>query len=113
MAKECASFTQNKGMMADPEVDRFKVWPTQLDRPQFADVVGAGSRAELMKLHPLSKRPYARAYDPRPRMVEAYFFFFDQLEGFFVGTKAELFLAVATLLTVRVEECFQALKSAL
>jgi hypothetical protein len=113
MSKECAGFTQNKGMMADPEVDRFKVWPTQLDRPQFADVVGAGSRSELMKRHPLRKRPYARAYDPRPRMVEAYFFFHEQLELFFVGTKAEPPLAAETPLTARVEECFQALKSAL
>src|SRR5262245_48308385 len=75
MAKECANFTLNKGMMADPEVDRFKVWQTQLDRPQFADVLGASSRVELMKRHPLRKRPYARQYEPRPRMVEAYFYF--------------------------------------
>lgn len=113
MAKECAGFTQNKGMMADPEVDRFKVWPTQLDRSQFSDVVGAGSRAELMKRHPLRKRPHARAYDARPRMVEAYFFFHEQLEAFFVGTKAEPPLAAETPLAVRVEECFQALKTAL
>ena len=37
--KECDGFTLNKGMMADPGVDRFKVWPTQLDRPQFMDVI--------------------------------------------------------------------------
>lgn len=113
MAKECAGFTQNKGMMADPEIDRFKVWPTQLDRSQFSDVVGAGSRTELMKRHPLRKRPYARAYDARPRMVEAYFFFHEQLEAFFVGNKAEPPLAAETPLAVRVEECFQALKTAL
>src|SRR2546427_6411032 len=35
LAKECDGFTLNKGMMAEPEVDRFKVWPTQLDRAQF------------------------------------------------------------------------------
>lgn len=99
--------------MADPEVDRFKVWPTQLDRSQFSDVVGAGSRAELMKRHPMRKRPHARAYDARPRMVEAYFFFHEQLEAFFVGTKAEPPLAAETPLAVRVEECFQALKTAL
>lgn len=113
MAKECANFTQNKGMMADPEVDRFKVWPTQLDRTQFADVVGAGSRVELMNRHPLRKRPYARNYEPRPRMVEAYFFFYEQLEAFFVGTKAEPPLGKDVPLAVRVDECFQALRGAL
>ena len=113
MAKECASFTLNKGLMADPEVDKFKVWPTQLDRAQFVDVVGAGSRVELLKRHPLRKRPYARNFEPRPRMIEAYFFFYEQLEEFFLGTKTQPPLAGDASLAQRVDECFQALKSAL
>ena len=113
MAKECASFTLNKGMMADAVVDKFKVWPTQLDRTQFADVVEAGSRVEVMTRHPLRKRPYARNYDPRPRMVEAYFFFYEQFDQFFIGTKTEPPLAADAPLSQRVEDCFQALKSAL
>ena len=113
MAREIASFTLNKGLMADAEVDKFKVWPTQLDRGQFADVVSAGSRVEVLKRHPLRKRPYARNFDPRPRMVEAYFFFYEQFDDFFIGTKAEAPLAGEMPLAQRVEECFQALKSAL
>lgn len=113
MAKECAGFTLNKGLMADPDIDKFKVWPTQLDRGQFADVVSAGSRVEVLKRHPLRKKPYARNYDPRPRMVESYFFFYDQFEEFFIGTKPEPPLAAAIPLTQRVDECFQALKTAL
>lgn len=113
LAKECAAFTLNKGMMADPEIDKFKVWPTQLDRGQFSDVVSAGSRAEVLKKHPLRRRPYARSPDPRPRMVEAYLFFYKQLEEFFLGTAAEPPLAVDTPLMARVDECFQALRSAL
>src|SRR2546427_12772430 len=27
LADECESFTQNKGMMANPDTERFKVWP--------------------------------------------------------------------------------------
>src|SRR6266851_7583666 len=42
LAKECEGFTMNKGMMADPAVDRFKVWPTQLDRLRFTDVIASG-----------------------------------------------------------------------
>ncbi|WP_285412934.1 DUF262 domain-containing protein [Variovorax sp. efr-133-TYG-130] len=113
MAKECAGFTLNKGMMADAEVDKFKVWPTQLDRAQFSDVVSAGSREEMLKRHPLRKRPYAKKYDPRPRMVEAYFFFYEQFDEFFVGTMAEPPLAGGVPLAQRVDECFQALKGAL
>lgn len=71
LAGECDKFLFNTGMMADPEVDRFKVWPTQLDRPQFMDVIASGSRDEVLKRHPLRRKPYARKPDPRPRMVEA------------------------------------------
>lgn len=113
LADECAKFTLNEGRMADPDVDKFKVWPTQLDRAQFADVVGAGSRAELMKRHPLRKRPYARNFDPRPRMVEAYFYFYEQFESFFIGTAAEPPLAAAVPLATRVDECWLALRNAL
>ena len=47
LAKECDAFTQNRGMMANPETDRFKVWPTEADRDQFRDVLLLGSRAAV------------------------------------------------------------------
>lgn len=113
LARECESFTMNKGMMAEPEVDRFKVWPTQLDRPQFSDAVATGSRAELEMKHPLTKRKYARSYDPRPPMVEAYLFFHEQLTDYFIGTPEDPPIAGEQPLGARLEECFQALKNAL
>lgn len=113
LAKECETFTLNKGMMAEPEVDKFKVWPTQLDRAQFADVIASGSRIALEGKHPLIRRKYARKPDPRPRMVEAYVFFYNQLTEFFIGTPTEAPIAVDQPLPVRLEECFQALKNAL
>lgn len=113
LAKECAAFTLNKGMMAEPDVDKFKVWPTLMDRGQYSDVIGSGSRSEVLKRHPLRKRPYARNPEPRPRMVEAYLFFYAQFAEFFLGTKAEPPLAAGIPLTQRVDECFQALRCAL
>src|ERR1700752_4406574 len=35
IATELQGFVFNKGMMADPDVDKYKVWPTQADRSQF------------------------------------------------------------------------------
>lgn len=113
LAKECNGFTLNKGMMADPEVDRFKVWPTQVDRSQFRDVIEAGSRTALEQRHPLVRRKYARSPEPRPRMVEAYLFFHAQLSEFFVGTETEPPLKSDARLAQRLEECFQALKNSL
>ncbi|HLY60703.1 MAG TPA: DUF262 domain-containing protein [Terriglobia bacterium] len=113
LANECERHTRNSGMMAEPEVDKFKVWPTQLDRRQFVDVMTAGSKAEVEKRHPLIRKKYSRKFEPRPRMVEAYLYFYDQLTEFFVGTQSEPPLAAEIPLAGRLEECFKALKSAL
>lgn len=113
LAKECESFTLNRGMMAEPEVDKFKVWPTRLDREYFMDVMASGSRAEIETRHPPVRRKYARTPDPRPRMVEAYLFFHDQIKEYFLGVNGEPPLASQAPLCMRLEECFQALKNAL
>lgn len=113
LAEECGKFLRNTGMMADPQVDQYKVWPTQLDRTQFADVTSAGSRSEVLKRYPLRKRPYARKPDPRPRMVEAYLFFFERLKSFFLGEEGAEPIAVDHSLADRADQCFQTLRSAL
>jgi len=88
LAKECDAFILNKGMMADPAFDKFKVWPTQLDRGQFMDIISSGSRIDLEKKHPLIFKPRARKPEPRPRMVEAYLFFYEQIADFFNGSRS-------------------------
>lgn len=113
LATECRSYTINSGMMANPEVDRFKVWPTILDRPQFVDVIASGSRAEVEQKHPVVWRKYARRPNPRPRMVEAYLFFYEQLSEYFIGDALVPPLAASTSLPVRLEECFTALRNSL
>jgi hypothetical protein len=113
LANECDKFLFNTGMMADEEVDRFKVWPTQLDRAQFKDVIAAGSREELLKRHPLRRRPYARKPEPRPRMVEAYLFFFELLRRFFLGEDEAEPIAANHSIATRADECFQTLRNAL
>jgi uncharacterized protein with ParB-like and HNH nuclease domain len=113
LAREFDGYTLNKGMMANPEVDKFKVWPSQFDRGQFSDVVCLGSRAAVEVKHPIVRQKYARKADPRPRMVEAYLFFSDEIRAFFLGTDQDPPLAAEQPIAARIEECFQALKSAL
>lgn len=113
LANECEKFIFNTGMMANPEIDKFKVWPTQLDRKQFEDVVASGSRDEVVKRHPLRRKPYARKFEPRPRMIEAYLYFFDQLKTFFLGEDGEPPLAASFALNDRLDTSFQTLRSAL
>lgn len=113
LALEFEKYTLNTGKMAEPGVDRFKVWPTQLDRPFFIDVMTLGSRAALEKAYPLVKRKYQRKFDPRPGIVEAYLFFDEEVREFFLGTSEDPPLAADTPLEERVDEAFRAMKSAL
>lgn len=110
IADECDAYIVNKGMMANPEVEKFKVWPTQLDRSQFMDVIDARSRGVLEKKHPLVKQKWAKKPDPRPSMVEAYLFFSGEVSEFFLGPES---LHSEVPLHERLVECFQALKGAL
>lgn len=113
LAKECDIFTLNTGMMANPTIDKFKVWPTQADRQQFSSILSAGSRKAVETAYPLHRRKYARSYDPRPRMVEAYLYFGDELAQFFCGTNNEPPLAADKPIAERLEGAFTALKNSL
>ena len=113
LADECANYTLNKGMMPDPAVDKFKVWPTQLDRPTFMAVVESGSPEALKERYPLVRQKWARKDDPRPKLVECYLYFFSQIEAFFMGSAGELPLAHEYPVDQRLEQSFQALKNAL
>ncbi len=113
LARECEGFTLNKGMMAEPEIDKYKVWPTQLDRKQFSDAITAGSPAEMLVRYPLVWPKYARKPLPRPKMVEAYLFFYEQIKEFFLGTDTEPASATDETVALHLEECFQALKTTL
>lgn len=112
LAAECSTFTFNTGMMANKETDKFKVWPTQADRPQFIDVIELGSPEAIQKKHPLVRKKYQRKPLPRPRMVEAYLFFYEQIELFFASTDEVEELENIDLAT-RIEECLSTLKDSL
>jgi uncharacterized protein with ParB-like and HNH nuclease domain len=81
-AEECALYLRNTGIMQDEKVEQYKLWPTNLDRKQFADVIDSGSREELNHRHPLVRQKYKRRPDPRPKMIECYVYFYDQLTTF-------------------------------
>lgn len=81
-ADECARYLWNTGIMENEKVERYKLWPTNLDRNQFTDVVDSASKEELNKRHPVVWRKYQRKPDPRPKIVECYLYFYNQLTAF-------------------------------
>src|SRR5690606_662131 len=78
IARLLESWTTNTNALANPEVERFKVWPTSRDVEQFRLVATAGSRAAIEAIHPPVY--YRRRLQPRPRMVEAYLYFHDAID---------------------------------
>ena len=81
------SWTRNATAIAEPDVERFKVWPTGRDVEQFRLVVTAGSREEVERVHPpVYKR---KKLQPRPRMVEAYLFFHEKIREWLDAEGAE------------------------
>jgi len=81
-ADECSRYLYNTGIMENEKVEKYKLWPTNMDRKQFADVIDSKSTEELNNRHPIVRRKYQRHDDPRPTMIECYVFFYVQLNAF-------------------------------
>lgn len=88
-AAECARYLENTGIMENKNVEKYKLWPTNLDRKQFTDLIDSASKEELNKRHPIVRRPYQRKDDPRPRMIECYFYYYSQLTAFMKSDEYE------------------------
>lgn len=75
-------FNEKEHLMEEPEVEKFKVWPTKYDRELFQDIVSIG-RAELRKkyhVHFYKGQDRIYEYSTVPRMLGAYGYFFDRIK---------------------------------
>lgn len=66
----------------EEELERYKVWPTTADRQYFETVLSVSSPERLDGLYPLTRIPRTNRYYERPRLVEAYQFFYHQIEQY-------------------------------
>lgn len=80
--RDLQRITLNDGVMKDP-TERFKVWPSNVDRNAFQMVMEAGGLQAMIKAYPGLR---GRQKRPTPRLVEAYAFFFRRIERFVAGT---------------------------
>lgn len=70
----------DQDVMEEPETEKFKVWPTTLNRGVFSSIVTAGGLDAVEKLHPLIWRPRKRKAEPRSNLVEAYLYFSKKIQ---------------------------------
>ncbi|MEX3934817.1 DUF262 domain-containing protein [Paraburkholderia phymatum] len=79
-ADELAKYIINDGIMKDKAVERFKLWPTQVDRAQIRALADSGSLAavRVKEANELGERKTG----VKPNMIAAYRYFYDRISGF-------------------------------
>jgi hypothetical protein len=71
-------------LMEDPDVEIYKVWPTQSNRKLFVDIIASKDRASLKKAYADEwyanpKRDQVKEYNTIPSMLRAYGYFYDRI----------------------------------
>ena len=62
-------------VMEAPQEERFKVWPTTINRKIFTEIISAGSCNSVEQSFPLIRLPRKRKPEPRSNLVEGYIYF--------------------------------------
>jgi uncharacterized protein with ParB-like and HNH nuclease domain len=102
-AAELHKHIVNDGVMQEKETERYKLWPTQVDRPQLMAIVDEGSVALVEAKEKADFNP--KKTGVQPNMIGAYRYFYE---------KISLLLADPTIdggLEERVEALFSSLKN--
>jgi hypothetical protein len=68
-------------LMEDPEVDQFKVWPTEQNRELFTTIIMGGREVLRQKYRQYfyAQRDHIYDYNTTPRMLSAYGYFYDRI----------------------------------
>lgn len=72
-------------LMEDPDVEIYKVWPTQSNRQLFVDIISSENRAALKKAYgdhwyAKAQRDQVKEYTSTPSMLRAYGYFYDRIK---------------------------------
>ncbi len=68
--------------MENPEVEIFKVWPTQYDREMFTDIINLGGEKPCersIRIIFTKLRTESTIIATHPRLIAAYGYFYDQI----------------------------------
>ncbi len=101
-ADELNKYIVNEGIMEDKKAERYKVWSTQVDRPQMKALVDCGSQEDVAAVEraELGKKKTG----VEPIMIAAYHYFHQQISDFVSEPIGE------TSSDDRIEALFDALK---
>ncbi len=72
-------------LMEDPDIEIFKVWPTEANRKMFTDIVSSIDRDALRAIYPEywfknRARDQIQTYKSTPKLLGAYGYFYDRIK---------------------------------
>lgn len=102
-AAELQKHIVNDGVMEDKSTERYKLWPTQVDRMQLKAIVDEGSRESMEAREKADFNPKKTGVSPN--MIGAYRFFYEKIRQLLNDPSIEL------PIDERVEALFSALKN--
>ena len=75
-------FNEKKHLMEDPEIEKFKVWPTKYDRDLLQDILVIGRKALRKKYvtHFYKSRDKIYEYSTVPNLLGGYGYFYDRIK---------------------------------
>lgn len=76
-------------VMESPEEEKFKLWPTTLNRDIFREVLTAGTYAEVERRFRPVTLPRKRKPELRSNLVEAYLYFFKSIRDWVVKASGQ------------------------
>lgn len=79
--------TNNPGPFLDPD-EQFKVWPTNAYHEELRNIMDSTSPEMLEGKYP-QRRYYGKLIPPRPKLVEAYLYFYKRIDGYLKDTEME------------------------
>jgi uncharacterized protein with ParB-like and HNH nuclease domain len=79
-AVQRALFNPDPDLMENSSEEIYKLWPTQLNRKVYCDIINANGYEDIDKvLYPEQKKPRKKKPEARDRLVEAYVFFYSKI----------------------------------
>ncbi|MEI7445666.1 MAG: DUF262 domain-containing protein, partial [Burkholderiales bacterium] len=86
-AEELDRYVLNTGIMANEQVEKYKVWPTQTDRKQFQLAVSGDGVGSVQKA--AAGEFSARKLGVEPRILNSYLYFYESIRRFCENERGE------------------------
>jgi len=87
--KSLVKLTANDDPLSESPEERLKVWPTNVDRKTFDEVMAAGSVTAVQKLLPAKTQKKGVEVDDVPHIVGAYIYFHETIRDWLKPAEAD------------------------